>query len=68
MHRANIVLDEKLLRKVKKITGAKTTREAVDQALREMAKREDFKKILEFRNRAQWEGDLKAMRRDRKFR
>jgi len=67
MHRTNIVLDEKLVRKVKKITGAKTTRDAVDRALREMAKREDFKKILELQGRVRWEGDLNAMRRGRTF-
>ncbi len=67
MHRTNIVLDEKLVRKVKKITGAKTTREAVDRSLREMARREDFREVLDLMGKVRWEGDLAKMRRGRKF-
>ncbi len=45
--RTNIVLDDELVAEVMKLTGAKSKREVVDLALREMVKRYRQRKILD---------------------
>ena len=63
--RTNIVLDEKLIEKGKKYTGIKTKKELVDFALRELIKRKRRKRILGWKGKLSWEGDLEEMRRSR---
>ena len=63
--RTNIVLDDDLVTEGFKITKAKTKRELVDMALREMINRARRKDILKLAGKVTWEGDLKEMRRDR---
>lgn len=65
MTRTNVVLNELLISKIKKITGIRTTREVVDYALRELARHHRQKDILRLRGRVNWEGDLSEMRRGR---
>ena len=62
--RTNIVLDDKLVKEAFKLTGAKTKRELVDMALREMIQRRRRMDLLKLKGIG-WEGDLKEMRRDR---
>jgi len=45
--RTNIVLDDELVAEAMKLTGAKTKREVVDRALRELVKRYRQRKILD---------------------
>ncbi|HGG60742.1 MAG TPA: type II toxin-antitoxin system VapB family antitoxin [Gammaproteobacteria bacterium] len=45
--RTNIVLDDELVAEAMKLTGAKTKREVVDRALREMAERYRQREILD---------------------
>jgi Arc/MetJ family transcription regulator len=45
--RTNVVLDERLVAKVKRLSGAKTTREAVQLALEHYARSRDSSRILE---------------------
>ncbi|MEW6201134.1 MAG: type II toxin-antitoxin system VapB family antitoxin [bacterium] len=66
MKRTNIVLDEKVVEKAKKITGLRTQREVVDFALRELVRRNDVKgNILRLKGKIHWEGNLKEMRTGR---
>ncbi|MEK6606933.1 MAG: type II toxin-antitoxin system VapB family antitoxin [Myxococcota bacterium] len=66
MRRTNIVLDEKLVHRVMKLTGARTKRQAVDVALRELAARgEAHGKLLALAGRLRWKGDLSAWRGSR---
>lgn len=65
MTRTNIVLDESLIGKAKRLTGLKTMREVVDCALRELVRHRRQKDILRLRGRVNWEGDLADMRRAR---
>ena len=44
--RTNVVLDEKLVARVKKLSGAKSTREAVQLALEHYARSRDYSKVL----------------------
>ena len=62
MKRTNIVLDEKLLMKGKKLTGLKTSKALIDFALRELVRRRNQHRILELRGAIEWEGDLSQMR------
>lgn len=65
MKRTNVVLDEKLVDRAKKLTGIKTTRGILERALRELVRQGDQRKILELEGKVAWEGDLDEMRRSR---
>ena len=63
--RTNIDIDDEIMREAQLLTGARTKREAVDLALRELVARHRRLGILELRGRVHWEGDLSATRRGR---
>lgn len=63
--RTNIEIDDDLLQQVRDLTGAKTKREAVDLALRELVARNKRLQVLELRGKVRWEGDLEASREAR---
>ncbi len=65
MGRTNIVLDDKLVRKARKLTRLKTKREIVDRALELLVRSESRKGILRYYGKGIWKGDLKAARRNR---
>ena len=65
MGRTNIVIDDDLLRKARKLTRLKTKREIVDRALELLVRSESRKGILRYYGKGIWRGDLKAMRRNR---
>jgi Arc/MetJ family transcription regulator len=65
--RTNIVLDDALIRKAMQVTGAKTKREAVDRALREVvARRGVYGALRKLKGKLPWEGDVDALRRPRR--
>jgi len=61
MARTNVVVDDRLVEKVKKLYGLKTTREAIDFALRTVASTKSRKAMLDLQG-VGWDGDLDAMR------
>lgn len=63
--RTNIEIDDAVLREVRRLTGAKTKREAVDLALRELVARHRRLDILKLRGKVRWEGDLDESRQGR---
>lgn len=63
--RTNIDIDEDVLREAQRITGARTKRETVDLALRELVARNRRLGILDLRGKVHWEGDLDASRQGR---
>lgn len=65
MRRTNIVLDEKLINKGKKLTGLKTCKDLVDFALKQLLRHENQKKILNLEGRIEWSGNLAKMRATR---
>ncbi len=65
MIRTNVVLDEELVERGKRLTGLRTTRSLVDHALRELVRRKNQRRILELRGKVDWSGDLGAMRSTR---
>lgn len=62
--RTNIVIDDKLMADVMKVTGAKTKREAVETGLRTLLRLKQQAGIRKLRGRLKWEGNLEAMRTD----
>jgi Arc/MetJ family transcription regulator len=66
MARTNIELDDALIAKAMRLTGARTKREAVDIALRCLVKKEAlYRAALRLRGKLIWEGDVDASRASR---
>lgn len=65
MKRTNVLLDEELIDAGKKATGFKTSKAVIDFALREMMRHHNQKRILEFKGKIKWQGNLEKMRTSR---
>jgi Arc/MetJ family transcription regulator len=63
--RTNIEIDDRVLHEAQELIGARTKREAVDVALRELVARHRRIGVLDLRGRVRWEGDLDESRRGR---
>jgi len=63
--RTNIMLDENLIERAKKLTGIKTKREVVQEALRTLIMLREQAEVRQFRGKLKWEGDLDEMRQAR---
>lgn len=63
--RTNIEIDNGVLHEAQELIGARTKRETVDVALRELVARHRRIGVLDLRGRVRWEGDLKESRRGR---
>ena len=64
--RTNIVIDDDLMKQAMRASGAKTKREAVERSLELMVRlAQQAELIRSARGKLRWEGDLKAMRRER---
>lgn len=60
--RTNIEIDDEVLKEVQALTGARTKREAVDVALRELVARYRRLDLLKLKGKVRWEGDLDVSR------
>ena len=63
--RTNIVIDEGLMRRAKKLSTLKTKREVVESALHLLVQVKEQEEIRRVRGKLKWSGDLPAMRTDR---
>ena len=63
--RTNVVLDETLVEKAKALTGIKTTRAVIDEALRLLVQLREQGQVSDLRGRLHWEDDLAALREAR---
>jgi Arc/MetJ family transcription regulator len=63
--RTNIEIDDRVLQEAQELIGARTKREAVDVALRELVASHRRIGVLDLRGRVRWEGDLDESRRGR---
>ena len=63
--RTNIVIDDKLMREVLRVTGLTTRREAVEEGFRTLLRLSKQAEIRRFRGKLKWDGDFEAMRTDR---
>ncbi|WP_298089895.1 type II toxin-antitoxin system VapB family antitoxin [uncultured Sphingomonas sp.] len=62
--RTNIEIDDVLMAEAMEATGARTKKEAVEAALRQLVQLKRQAGIRELRGKMEWVGDLDAMRRD----
>jgi Arc/MetJ family transcription regulator len=61
--RTNIELDDTLLAKAMRLTGARTKREAVDIALRRLVDKGTlYRAVRRLRGKLAWDGDIDASR------
>jgi Arc/MetJ family transcription regulator len=63
--RTNIEIDDDLMAEAQALTGAKTKRETVQEALRLLVQTRRQTEILKMEGRYPWIGDLDDMRTDR---
>ena len=63
--RTNIVLDDKLVERAQKLTGIKTKREVIHEALRTLILLREQGGIRTLRGKLKWEGDLNEQRSSR---
>lgn len=63
--RTNIVLDDKLIGRAQRLTGIKTKREVVHEALRLLILLSEQADVRSLRGKMPWIGDLDEQRRSR---
>lgn len=68
MKRTNIELDDTLVKEGLKLTGVVTKKELINQAVKDLVRREKQKEILKFKGKIDWVGDLSKMRASRMWR
>jgi len=60
--RTTLNLDDAALAEAMKVAGMKTKTEVINEALREYARRRRLRRLLKFRGKLRWEGDLDDLR------
>ncbi len=65
MVRTNIVLDETLIGEALALTGLKTKKAVIEEALRMLTRLKRQEQVRALRGRLHWEGDLDALRAGR---
>ena len=63
--RTNIVLDDDLVERAKQLTGIKTKRELIQEALCVLVRLREQEQVRKLRGKLRWEGDLQALRESR---
>jgi Arc/MetJ family transcription regulator len=63
--RTNIVLDDKLVKRAQKLTGIRTKREVVHEALRALILLNEQAEIRSLRGKLPWDGDIDDQRQSR---
>jgi len=63
--RTNIVIDDSLMNEALVISGYKTKKETVEEALKLLIAQRNQANIRNLRGKLQWEGDLAEMRTDK---
>jgi len=63
--RTNIVIDDSLMNEALVISGYKTKKETVEEALKLLIAQRNQANVRNLRGKLQWEGDLAEMRTDK---
>jgi Arc/MetJ family transcription regulator len=63
--RTNILLDDQLIERAQKLTGIKTKRGVVQEALRMLILLREQSEVRNLRGKLSWEGDLDDQRQSR---
>ena len=62
--RTNIVIDDRLMNEAMALSGNKTKKETVEEALKVLIQFKHQSSIRSFIGKLKWEGDLEKMRKD----
>jgi Arc/MetJ family transcription regulator len=65
MSRTNVDIDDRLIRRARRLTGLKTKKAVIHRALETLVRTEDRKGFLRYYGSGVWQGDLKKNRRSR---
>ena len=60
--RTNIIIDDDLMTEAQRLTGIKTKKDTVDEALKLLVRMQKQCALRKFRGKLQWDGDLDEMR------
>jgi Arc/MetJ family transcription regulator len=63
--RTNVVLNDSLVERAKKITGLKTKKDVIHEGLRTLIRLHQQSKVRSLRGKLRWEGNLKKLREGR---
>ncbi len=63
--RTNIILDEELINRARQLTGIKTKKQVIQEALRLLIRLREQEQVRSLRGQLHWEGDLDEMRQGR---
>jgi Arc/MetJ family transcription regulator len=63
--RTNIVLDDDLVDQARKLSGIRTKREVIREALRTFIQIQEQSRIKSLRGKLHWEGDINELRENR---
>jgi len=63
--RTNIVLDDALIERARQLTGIKTKRQVIQEALRTLIQLREQSEIRQLRGKLKWEGNLDDQRKSR---
>jgi len=64
--RTNVVLDEELVERARRLTGIKTKREVIHEALRTLVRLCEQAEVRKLRGKLHWEGNLTTLRESRR--
>jgi Arc/MetJ family transcription regulator len=64
--RTNVVLDDDLVEQAKRLTGIKTKREVIHEALRTLIRLREQSEVRTLRGKLRWEGDLASLQESRR--
>jgi Arc/MetJ family transcription regulator len=67
MSRTNIDIDDELMAETMRITGQKTKKGAVEEAMRQLTRAQIMRDLIEKTRGIGWDGDLDEMRQGRDF-
>lgn len=63
--RTNVVIDDQLMAQALELSGLRTKRAVIEEALRLLIRLKQQEQVRALRGQLSWEGDLDALRRDR---
>ena len=63
--RTNIVLDDDLINRARQLTGIKTKKQVIQEALRLLIRLREQEQVRSLRGKLHWEGNLEEMRQGR---
>jgi Arc/MetJ family transcription regulator len=63
--RTNVVLDDELIRKAQELTGIKTKKDVIHEALSTLIRLREQQQIRSLRGKLKWDGSLDELRQGR---